>query len=105
MNSYEHPRIRFDSILVRLKASGLLSMLYAFTRFDSILVRLKVYYAYVDRTNQILFRFHTGSIKSEIYHDSGTRGVSFDSILVRLKGKYQPHLDTRITVSIPYWFD
>ena len=97
-------------------------------RFDSILVRLKAL-----RHEPFLrvyqeFRFHTGSIKREAKRLITSRGLCFDSILVRLKDRLKP-LDNpsqdgfdsilvrlkvliviikrglKLAVSIPYWFD
>ena len=56
---------------------------------------------------QQLFRFHTGSIKSENALLELRKLVnSFDSILVRLKGEIiMQQSDFLEYVSIPYWFD
>ena len=56
--------------------------------FDSILVRLKAWLntASVPNDRARMFRFHTGSIKSQLFTKTlGHHEKSFDSILVRLK--------------------
>ena len=53
--------------------------------FDSILVRLKVVCQKTAFTFLLLFRFHTGSIKSAAHVLNTPIVFSFDSILVRLK--------------------
>ena len=120
-------RLRFDSILVRLKAGYWASWCYRYWCFDSILVRLKVKHALFVVVVKG-FRFHTGSIKSAIRRPCERRRYSFDSILVRLKedtGSLYLHCDPSFDsilvrlkeqywhrlsrhpnqVSIPYWFD
>ena len=53
-----------------------------------------------------MFRFHTGSIKSNLDNPSGADVVCFDSILVRLKDMRMTSIGfIPIEVSIPYWFD
>ena len=78
------PMLRFDSILVRLKATPATSSpKHANIGFDSILVRLKVC-AETSVLPSREFRFHTGSIKSSIgWHPC----------------------EACPAVSIPYWFD
>ena len=52
-----------------------------------------------------MFRFHTGSIKSTVKARTDIRRDGFDSILVRLKGRYDNINVSFGPVSIPYWFD
>ena len=59
-------------------------------RFDSILVRLKATLPPMIQTINIVFRFHTGSIKREFMKNQRIDELGFDSILVRLKGKRAP---------------
>ena len=55
-------------------------------RFDSILVRLKEETAVGTAPPRAVFRFHTGSIKSQTLLDALRElYTGFDSILVRLK--------------------
>ena len=74
----------FDSILVRLKATFIYHNPCSNFCFDSILVRLKVDATIGGQIAKGLFRFHTGSIKSQR----------------RCCADFPP-----ILVSIPYWFD
>ena len=89
-------RPSFDSILVRLKEVARQKDALRDECFDSILVRLKVYLKTFSVRVPILFRFHTGSIKSlptiRKYHHF----LCFDSILVRLKA------DTALTKKEDY---
>ena len=73
----------FDSILVRLKASLPSAIFAGQFSFDSILVRLKERAVSVI-FSKIMFRFHTGSIKS----------LNVGVVCVYV-----------CVVSIPYWFD
>ena len=75
----------FDSILVRLKAALLSAVDAAAACFDSILVRLKVPTDIAEFVSPFLFRFHTGSIKSDFQLLENNAKNGFDSILVRLK--------------------
>ena len=76
----------FDSILVRLKDINPSPLIEKSIRgFDSILVRLKGLKIGSAGRGVILFRFHTGSIKSPQW--------------------WSIKAQANISVSIPYWFD
>ena len=78
----------FDSILVRLKAVLANAPNVCWKCFDSILVRLKVIVSKISRRSLCLFRFHTGSIKSQADPHESSVELCFDSILVRLKAVF-----------------
>ena len=68
-------------------------------RFDSILVRLKEAENEWKEAWEMLFRFHTGSIKSASglnLHDFSVE--CFDSILVRLKGSLDETIEVLASV-------
>ena len=74
-------------------------------RFNSILVRLKEIDLPSDITVLSMFQFHTGSIKSWPLYRIILFDQRFNSILVRLKDRGNKHETSHIWVSIPYWFD
>ena len=77
---------RFNSILVRLKATFPISYCPCTPSFNSILVRLKVKWVSPLQYPCHVFQFHTGSIKSATDAPcSLKRQMRFNSILVRLK--------------------
>ena len=57
-------QLGFDSILVRLKEVVIEPAEHLDPSFDSILVRLKVPFGIIAIRRFLMFRFHTGSIKS-----------------------------------------
>ena len=53
-----------------------------------------------------MFQFHTGSIKRiATFTEDVYLGLSFNSILVRLKAVLVLECKHHENVSIPYWFD
>ena len=77
--------IRFNSTLVQLKSVKLESTsAFADVSFNSTLVQLKMLNQVADKTVNIVFQFHIGSIKNRIC-DSGCQ--------------------SEINVSIPHWFN
>ena len=98
-----------------------------FRRFNSILVRLKEVGGPMCSSDWDTFQFHTGSIKSSRLADLEQMMHSFNSILVRLKGRIRMErcmgntcfnsilvrlkgvagviISMLTQVSIPYWFD
>ena len=76
--------VGFNSILVRLKVVTDDNVAIDRISFNSILVRLKVGIGCVSMGSELMFQFHTGSIKRNGYR-CGCGCVDW--------------------VSIPYWFD
>ena len=83
-------RLGFNSTLVRLKVDRLEDVTGRLAGFNSTLVRLKVKRYWLGIVALFEFQFHTGSIKSNplliaFFH----LWISFNSTLVRLKGKWR----------------
>ena len=76
--------MRFNSILVRLKALCFSNTSPNPVCFNSILVRLKVVLG-ISVFGFVLFQFHSGTIKRIAFKSTSFPFSSFNSILVRLK--------------------
>ena len=88
---------RFNSIVVRLKASGTHVTRPPVPCFNSIVVRLKAGHAGVASSKRHRFQFHSGSIKRMArWRWLGAGIVCFNSIVVRLKAQVtkSPHYVT-----------
>ena len=98
--------ISFDSKLVRLKETLIVSPISVLTCFDSKLVRLKVNYNGFCRETEG-FRFQTGSIKRRFEHEDEFIELTFRFQTGSIKRSVLIPQWTHFKcyVSIPNWFD
>jgi len=102
--NYQNPVFQFHTGSIKSKGYSPLPAEIVTFQFHTGSIKRKI--PLLQYCRHCKFQFHTGSIKRRTSIPEMIMAfVSFNSILVQLKGNYINKIFRCITVSIPYWFN